>query len=106
MSRQDDTEFNIRILNCIDKVISSFGESPRSLLYYMIVNRCCLQKDDLPFKPLELSECLRKILGDAGGNLIEQLTITQIRSNFGITVRKGCSLAEAIEQARNRFLTC
>jgi len=101
-----DDEFNARILKCIDEVLSSFGDSPRTLLYYMIIKECRLSREQFPLKPVELGECLGRILGETGYRFIERLTIRQIQASFGFSVKEGSNLSEAIDQARIRFVAC
>jgi len=102
----DAREFDMQILECIDRVLASFGESPRLLLYYLIINECHLSRDQFSAKPAELADCLTKILGATGYEFVEKLTIREIQTTFRIAVEEGSSLKEAIEQARKSFVTC
>ena len=106
MAHADEKEFNTKILKCIDKVLSTFGDSPRLLLYYLLVKECFIPKDQFPSKPKELASCLTNILGETGYRLIETLTIREIQTEFNISVPEGSTLSDAVDQARNRFLTC
>jgi hypothetical protein len=102
----DDRQFDTKILKCIDTVLSTFGDSPRLLLYYIVVKECYLPKDQFPSKPDELSTCLTKILGETGYRFIEMLTIREIQKEFGVSIKQGSSLSQAIDQAKDKFLTC
>jgi len=101
-----DQVFEIRILGCIDKAFSSFGNSPRRLMYHIIAKECALTKEKFTSSPDELTECLRGILGDAGHRLILSLAIREIQESFEISVSENCTLSEAIGKARSKFLTC
>jgi hypothetical protein len=103
---EDEREFQVQIFGCIDRVFSIFGDSPKILLYHLIAKDCALPKDQFSTKPVELSECLSKILGETGYRFVEGLAIDQIQTTFKIKIKEGSTLPEAIEEARNRFVTC
>lgn len=106
VSSGDDNEFNARVLKCIEKVFSSFGDSPKILLYYLLSKDCSLSGNQFVSKSNEFSKCLRKILGDTGYLFTEKLIIAEMEASFEVSIEEGSSLSDAIDQLRGRFLTC
>ena len=85
--------------------MSVFGETAKQALYHQIGSKFRLTHAELQSRPLDTAEYLHRILGDAGYSFIEKLIVREIRISFGITMRNGISLSEAVTEARKNFLS-
>ncbi len=101
---QSEKGFNGTIFQCIDKALSTLGETAKLALYHQVVSEYGLQPNQLQSRPFELLEYLQKILGQAGYSFIEKLVIREIKTYFNLNPRDGITLSEAISEARTKFL--
>lgn len=96
--------FNATISGCIDRALSTIGESAKAALYYRIATKASVSPSEIQFRPLELTGGMREILGEAGYSFIERLIIREISSSFNLSLRGGICFSEAVSEARKKFL--
>jgi hypothetical protein len=99
-----DRGFNGRILLCIQRALDSIGDGVRQSLLYQIREKYGAEADTMEGRPLVIFELLESVLGSVGTSLVERLTVREIKRSFGIELRDGVTLDEAINQAKKKFL--
>jgi len=104
LSTGEERGFNARIFQCIDRALGSLGEGVKESFYHQMKERSNLTVDKFATRPLELIENLREILGTAGSSIVEKLIIREIRLSFGLNLRHGTGLMQAISEAKKSFL--
>jgi hypothetical protein len=97
--------FNATIFSCIDTALNTLGEASRLALYYQVGSKFHLNSTQFESRPLEVVDCLHKILGDVGYSFIQRLIVREIGRSFKMTLREGISLPEAVFEARKIFLS-
>jgi hypothetical protein len=103
-SVKKDTGFNGKISSCIDKALDTLGSGVKQSFYYQISQSSRLPRDLLSFKPDEVIESLRQILGPTGSSFIEKLIVREISCEFALEFEDNQPLHSAIESARKKFL--
>ena len=96
--------FNAKIFDCIDRALGSLGEGVKQSFYHQMKKRSNLTIDKFALRPQELIENLRHILGVSGSTIVEKLIVREIKASFGLQLRGGIELEEAIAEARKAFL--
>jgi hypothetical protein len=105
MKNRTEESFNGAIFECIDRALDILGESPKVALYHQMTKALHLEFCRLQSNPLEITQYIRKILGESGYLFIERLIVQDIARSFGLkNLRSGSSLEEAILEARKNFL--
>jgi hypothetical protein len=99
-----DTGFNGKISFCIDKDLATLGEGVKQSFYFQISQNSRLPTDLLSFKPDEVIESLRSILGPFGSSFVEKTIVREIRREFSLEFEENLPLSSAIESARKKFL--
>jgi len=97
--------FNATIFQCIDRALSALGENAKLALFHQIFSEFGLESSQFRSRPLEVANCLHKILGDVGYSFIEKLIIREINATFNLQLRSGTSLTEAVSEAQKKFLS-
>jgi hypothetical protein len=88
----------------MDRALNTLGENAKLALYYQISSKLNLDPKLFPAKPLAVAEGLHVILGDQGYSFIERLIIREIMKTFKLQVGDGISIAQAVSEARGKFL--
>jgi hypothetical protein len=97
--------FNATIFQCMDRALSSLGDTAKLALYHQVATVYGLDPHQLRSRPLDVAQYLHKLLGDAGYAFIERLMIREIKTTFKLSMRDGVALSEAISEARRKFLS-
>jgi hypothetical protein len=105
LASTEDKGFNGKIFQCIDKALDTFGEGVKLSFYYQIEKQYSVPKEKIPFKPNEIIEYLRLILGPTGSSFVEKLIVGEIRNMFGLGFEGNMPLTTVIREARKKFLS-
>ncbi len=81
------------------------GENAKGALLYQIAIKLKLDPKQLSSKSLEVAESLHTILGNQGYTFVEGLIIREIKVTFDIPLKDGSSFAQAVSEARQKFLS-
>ena len=99
-----DKGFNATVFQCIDRALSTLGDSAKLALFHQMETVYGLKATEFRSKPLDVAENLHKILGDVGYSFLEKLMLHEIKSTFKVPLRDGIHLPEAVAEARKKFL--
>ena len=97
--------FNARIFQCIERALSTLGETAKVALIHQIASQYNLRPDEIHARPLEFIEHLHEILGDAGYSFIEKLIKREVKTEFHLTLEEAAPLQQVIAEARKQFLS-
>jgi len=100
----DDQGFNGKISRCIGRALDALGEGVKQSLYFQIQQKYHLDKEEIPFKPEEVIERLREILGPTGSSFVERILAREIRNEFQLDFKEGRPLSAVIKEAKEKFL--
>lgn len=74
------------------------GEGCKQAIYYFIAKDSGVKREEIPEKPQEFIDALKKIFGP-GAAILEKSLVKEIEADLGITLQ-GENFAEAVEEAR------
>ena len=97
--------FNAKMVECIDRALASLGAGVREALYYHIRQSYDLPKVEFQKRCDEFVLDLEKTLGKTGFHVVERLTISEMRSSFGLEFSEQLTLPQAIRKAKGHFLS-
>ncbi len=80
MIEQDSKE---KILVCIDRALSSLGDSSRQVIYWHLNILYDLRREDIPANPVKFKQCLKSMLGHSA-NSLEYMIIRDLKGTFQI----------------------
>jgi len=86
-----------RILECLDKGLSSIGESSRQALYWHIEHTYGVKRDDIPLHPDKFQASLESLFG-VGSKILVRSIEAEISSVFKIS-GKWSTLEQAVGRA-------
>jgi len=89
---------NEEILECIDRGLSSLGESAKYVIYWHLKKDYKVSREEIPENPEKFLEALRDMFGAAGAAVLERSIVREIKFRFGGV--EGNSLKEVIEELR------
>ena len=90
--------FEDRVLECIDRGLSSLGKSTRQSIYWHIEHQYGLKREYIPGRPKEFIKALKTLFGP-GASPLERMIVREMNSAFKV-VKKAESFEEAVAQAR------
>jgi hypothetical protein len=94
-------EFERRIIKCMDKTLSIFGESFKEVILFYLEKNFDLKQEDVVERPQEFVNLLRNLFG-SGAAVVERILVEEVEREFNIKLDEW-DFAKAVEEARRRF---
>ena len=91
--------FEDKVLECVERGLSSLGESTRQSIYWHIEHEYGLKHEQIPGRPKEFTKALKTLFGP-GASSLERMIVREINSEFKITGSE--SFEKAVALARKR----
>jgi hypothetical protein len=91
-SRVDTT-----VLDCFDAGLESIGNAPRKMVYWYLLEKFRLPKENIPDNPEGFLAALRQLFGQGAG-VLERMIVRELKQKFKITL--GDDLVEVISLVR------
>lgn len=92
------TEFNLKVVECVDRGLGALGEAARRLVYWFLDSKNHLKKDQIPDKPVEFVGALKSLFGQGAG-LLEKRITKELEQTFNL-ILGGEGLADTLELIR------
>jgi hypothetical protein len=87
-----------QILRCVDAGMNPLGESARQSVYYHIEKVFKVRREEIPDKPKEFIDSLRKIFGP-GAETIETAIVREMEATMNLNLEDE-GFVKAVEQAK------
>ncbi len=102
---EKERPFNQKVTDSIDRAFDSLGDSVALALYLSLEKDFSISKEDVPSKPEELSQVLKKVFGPSGRDFMIKLISDEIIREFDLDeqILKGKSIPELLKAARETY---
>ena len=91
-----DPETERRILQCVDGVLETLGESGAQMFISYLARDLRLRKRDIPRKPEQFSKGLKLVFGEKAANVLETAIVQKLLASLGIDRKTKLTLARVI----------
>jgi hypothetical protein len=105
---KNDSAFNQKVTDSIDRAFDSLGDSIELVLYLTLEKEFGLSKEDIPAKFDSLSEVLKRIFGHAGRDFMIKLISEELIEEFDLPLPEAGeekSVTALLKKARERYLS-
>jgi hypothetical protein len=92
-------EYGELFADSVEQVLSLLGQAPKEIIYVMLESDYGIPKTDIPYRFVEFSDILRKVLGP-GAELILKSIIERFYVKLQIEVPEWTDLNEAVQTVR------
>jgi hypothetical protein len=96
LTETENDRFEQAFLEAVDDGLLTLGESGRKAIYFHLQSMCSLRREDIPNKPKEFMEGLRKIFG-VGVQVLEKAIGKNLYAKLGL---------QYAEKKDHDFLAC
>ena len=97
--------FNTKLNQCIENGLACLGIGAKRSFYYQIKVGHGSTSGNILASPDDLIQYLEEIAGPIGSQEVQSLIVRQIKISFGLELKCGTSLSEAIVAARRKYLS-
>ena len=104
LSFGEESGFNAKIFECIDKALDSLCEGVKPSFYHQIEEKYKLPKERFASRPLAIIEYLDRHLGPTGSAVVERLIVREVRKAFNLDGEKNLQLSTVINDAKRKFM--
>ena len=91
------SRFDTAILDCFDAGLESIGNAPRKMVYWYLLEKFRLPREEIPENPGGFLDALRQLFGQGAG-VLEKTIVKELKQKFKITL--GDDLVEVLSLVR------